>query len=51
MYYFTDINKKALEASYRVSYRIAKTGKPYTLAEELIVPAAMRTVKIMFGEK
>lgn len=48
---FSDANKKALEASYRVSYRIAKTGKPYTIAEELILPAAQDIVNIMFGEK
>lgn len=48
---FTDVNKKALEASYRVSYRIAKSGKPYTIAEELIAPAAQDIAAIMFGEK
>ncbi|XP_071051367.1 protein FAM200B-like [Onthophagus taurus] len=48
---FTDVNQKALEASYRVSYRIAKSGKPYTIAEDLIVPAVQDIAAIMFGEK
>ena len=32
------INKKGLEASYMVSYRVARTG---TIVEDLILPAAV----------
>ena len=35
-----NINKKGLEASYMVIYRVAKTGKPHTIVEDLILPAA-----------
>ncbi|XP_071054694.1 zinc finger BED domain-containing protein 5-like [Onthophagus taurus] len=34
-----------------MSYRIAKSGKPYTIAEDLIAPAAQDIAAIMFGEK
>lgn len=37
---FTAVNSKALEASYRVSLRIAQTGKPHTIGENIILPAA-----------
>ena len=42
------INKKGLEASYMVSYRVARTGKPH-IVEEFILPAA--AVMTMLGEK
>ncbi|XP_064416538.1 zinc finger BED domain-containing protein 5-like [Latimeria chalumnae] len=44
-------NIKALEASYLVSYRVAKSGKPHTIAEELMLPAAADMVSTMLGEK
>ncbi|XP_039627331.1 zinc finger BED domain-containing protein 5-like [Polypterus senegalus] len=47
----TSINMKALEASYVVSNLIAKAGKPHTIGEELILPAAKQLVTIMCGEK
>ncbi|XP_064420082.1 zinc finger BED domain-containing protein 5-like [Latimeria chalumnae] len=46
-----DDNIKALEASYLVSYRVAKSGKPHTIAEELLLPAAADIVSTMLGEK
>ncbi|MBN3279439.1 ZBED5 protein, partial [Polyodon spathula] len=46
-----DDNIKALEASYLVSYRVAKSGKPHTIAKELILPAAADMVSTMLGEK
>ena len=33
-----------------MSYRIAKGKKPHTIAETLLLPAAIDMVKIMFGE-
>ncbi len=36
----TNASAKALEASYAVSLLLAKTKKPFSLAEELIIPAA-----------
>ena len=35
------INEKGLEASCMVSYRVARTGKPHTIVEDLILPAAV----------
>ena len=34
------INKKALESSYMVSYRVARTGKHHTIVEDLSLPAS-----------
>ncbi|XP_078503770.1 zinc finger BED domain-containing protein 5-like [Lissotriton helveticus] len=45
------VNENALKASYEVSMLIAKAGKPHTIAEELIVPAAKAMVTAMVGEK
>jgi hypothetical protein len=43
-------NKKGLEASI-VSNRVARTGKPHTIVEDLIVPAAEDMAGTMLGEK
>jgi hypothetical protein len=43
--------KKALETSYIVSLHIAKSVKPHSIGETLILPAAEDIVKTMFGEK
>jgi hypothetical protein len=39
-----------LLASYKVAHRIAKCKKPYTIAEKLILPAAVDMVNIMIGQ-
>lgn len=44
------IPSKALLASYKVAYRIARSKKPHTIAEELVLPAALDMVSIMIGE-
>ncbi|XP_075042389.1 SCAN domain-containing protein 3-like [Mixophyes fleayi] len=44
------IPTNALLASYKVAYRVAKYKKPHTIAEELILPAAVDMVTIMVGE-
>jgi hypothetical protein len=44
-------NENAVKASYEVSIIIATAGKPRTIAEELILPAAKIMVGAMVGEK
>ena len=43
------VSKQCLEASYVVAHRIAKLGKPHTIAETLILPAAQDMCRIMKG--
>ncbi|XP_072229039.1 zinc finger BED domain-containing protein 5-like [Leuresthes tenuis] len=43
-------NGKAQMASYRVAYRIAQCKKPHTIAEQLILPAALDMVSVMLDE-
>lgn len=47
----SNLNEKALLASYRVAFRVAKAGKPHTIAENLILPAALDIAEIMFGKQ
>ena len=41
---------KAQLASFKVAYRIAKCKKLHTIAEELVLPAALDLVSTMIGE-
>ncbi|GFU49299.1 protein FAM200A [Trichonephila clavipes] len=43
-------NEKALLTSYKVSYKKARRKKPHSMAEELILPAAIEIVETMFGD-
>ncbi|XP_072380939.1 zinc finger MYM-type protein 6-like [Diabrotica undecimpunctata] len=45
----TKKNDKGLLASYKVSFLIAKSGKPHTIGEELILPAVNEIVDTMLG--
>ncbi len=42
-------NEKAVTASYEVSRLIATSGKPHTIGEDLILPAAKQMVSKMLG--
>ncbi|XP_049322931.1 zinc finger BED domain-containing protein 5-like [Astyanax mexicanus] len=44
------VNSKAQMASYRVAYRVAQCKKPHTIAEQLILPAAVDMVSVMLDE-
>jgi hypothetical protein len=49
---FSGVNMKAIEAmSYKVSLRIAKAGKPHTIGESLLLPAAKEMASSVLGEK
>jgi hypothetical protein len=48
---FSGVNIKAVEASYKVSLRIAKAGKPLTIGESLLLPAAKDMASSVSGEK
>lgn len=49
--HFVNINEKAVYASYLISLRIARSGKPHTIGEDLVLPSIKDTVGAMFGEK
>lgn len=44
------VNSKAQMASCRVAYRIAQCKIPHTIAEQLILPAALDMVSVMLDE-
>jgi hypothetical protein len=48
---FSGVNMKAVGASYKVSLRIAKAGKPHTIGESLLLPAAKDMDSSVLGEK
>ena len=45
------VNEKALRASYMVALRIARSKKPHTIGEELILPAAVDMCEVLFGKE
>uniref|UniRef100_A0A8D9A690 Zinc finger BED domain-containing protein 5 n=1 Tax=Cacopsylla melanoneura TaxID=428564 RepID=A0A8D9A690_9HEMI len=45
------ISDNATEASFHISYHIAKAGKNHTIGENLIKPCIIGAVKCMLGEK
>ena len=47
---FTQFPSKALLASHQVLHRIAKCKKPHSIAEEIILPAAIDLASTMIGE-
>jgi hypothetical protein len=49
---FSGVNMKAIETmSYKVSLRIAKAGRPHTIGESLLQPAAEDMASSVLGEK
>lgn len=46
-----NVNINALRASYLVALRVAACGQPHTIAESLILPAAMDMAQTVLGEK
>lgn len=48
---FVNTDNNLLKASYLASYRIAKEGKPHTIGETLLLPAAKDMVQAVLGEK
>ncbi|KAE8287209.1 Protein FAM200A [Larimichthys crocea] len=46
----TGNSKSALKASYLVARRVAQSKKPFTIAEELVLPAAVDMCREMIGE-
>jgi hypothetical protein len=48
---FSGVNIKAVEASYKVSLRIATAGKPHTFGQSLLLPAAKDVASSVLGEK
>lgn len=49
--HFININENAVYASYLISLRIARAGKPHTIGEDLVLPSIKDAVGAMFGEK
>ena len=47
---FVPIDQPVLTASYEVAYLIAKQGKPHTIGETQVKPAALKMANIMLGK-
>lgn len=48
---FKTNNEKVIEASYLISYRIARAGEAHTIAETLIKPCTIDIVKCLLDEE
>ena len=48
---FVSVDKPLLLASYQVAYKVAKSKKPHTIAEELIKPCALEMATIILGKE
>ena len=46
---FIKFNEKYLLALYEVSHCIAKNKKPFTIGDDLMLPAANKMVEILHG--
>ncbi|XP_003369171.1 zinc finger protein [Trichinella spiralis] len=47
--HFTNVNEKAMHASYLISLRIAQSGQPHTIGESLVLPSIKDAVGVLFG--
>ncbi|KII73288.1 SCAN domain-containing protein 3 [Thelohanellus kitauei] len=47
----TTLNEMVLRASYLVALRIARSKKPHTIAEELILPSAIDMCEVVLGRE
>ena len=48
---YSTYDKATLKASYQLSLRIAKTKKPFTVGEELVLPCIVDATKAILGDK
>lgn len=48
---FTKLEDNQLKASFEIAFLISKTKKPYTIGEDLILPAAIKICEIMHNDK
>ena len=44
-------NEAALEVSYTIALRIARSNKPHNICEELIKPCILEATKLILGEQ
>ena len=48
---FFTVNERYMRASYETSYLIAKSTKPFSVGENLVLPAAVKMSEIVHGKK